>query len=217
MASRRLMGVIKDNLILSSAASLAAAAILIAGFLATDQIAVEDFAANPSPYYVGLAGFVILLAGALVLRFRDALFTLPASILGVVGGAHLFRFLVGYTLQVAQWWVVIPSAPFESWATLLVLFVVINRIPLLPSSDLVFISAGAGLTPLLGIPVAPVVSMLIVRSAADRLLNLGFFAGSVWYERQGGSSKAGSAAQAPEQSAGEEWPDGREIAVTLKS
>ncbi|MEX1055988.1 MAG: hypothetical protein WED81_08145 [Rhodothermales bacterium] len=217
MASRRLMGVIKDNLILSSAASLSAAAILIAGLLATEQIAIDAFAADPSPYYAGLIGFAVFLVAALALRFRDALFTLPTRVLGAVGAAHLVRFLVGYVLQVAQWWIVLPSAPFESWATLLVLFVVINRIPFLPSSDLVFVSAGVGLTPLLGIPVAPVVSMLIVRSAADRLLNLGFFAGSVWFERRAGYSIAEPANRADDELSDEKWTDNREIAITLKS
>ncbi len=181
---RRIIATIKDNLIVASAASITAASMLLAGFLWTGMIRVSDLVANPNPVYFGIGAFLVGLLVALGYRFRGVLFALPRRTVAWIGGAHLMRFFLGYVFQIAHWWVVIPSASFETWAVLLTLSVVINRIPFLPSSDLVFVTAGAGLTPLLGIPVAPVVSMLLVRSAADRLLNLVFFTSTVWRERQ---------------------------------
>lgn len=181
---RKIMATIKDNLIVTSATSIIAASILLTGLLAGGQIHVSDFVDNPNPIYIGVGVFVAGLLLALGYRFRGVLFSLPGRTVAWIGGAHLTRFLLGYILLVAHWWVVIPSADFETWAILLSVSVLINRIPFLPSSDLVFVSAGAGLTPLLGIPVAPVVSMLLVRSAADRLLNLVLFTTTVWQERQ---------------------------------
>lgn len=182
--ARALMGAIKDNLIVSSAASLAAAALLIGGLLLTGHIALDDFIDQPSPLYIVLGTLAATFIGAAVYRFRGFIFSLPRHILPILGAAHLGRFCLGYVLQVAAWWIVLPAASFQTWALLLVVFVVINRIPLLPSSDLVFVSAGAGLSPLLDVPVAPVVGMLLVRSAIDRLLNLLLFTSTVWYERQ---------------------------------
>ena len=188
MAARSIMAIVKDNLIVSSAASLGAAALLIGVFLLTGQINLDAFVSNANPYYAALSAVVIALLSAIAFRFRGVLFSLPQRTIAALGAAHLSRFLTGYVLQILQWWVVIPTASFETWAVLLVVFVLINRIPFMPSSDLVFVTAGVGLTPMLDIPVAPVVSMLLVRSAGDRLLNLAFFAGSVWNDRQGVST-----------------------------
>ncbi len=181
---RNIMATIKDNLILTSATSIIAASILLAALLAGGLIHISDFVDNPNPIYIGIGAFLAGLLVALAYRFRRVIFSLPKRTVIWIGGAHLTRFFLGYVLLITHWWVVIPSASFETWAILLTVSVLINRVPFLPSSDLVFVSAGAGLTPLLDIPVAPVVSMLLVRSAVDRLLNLVLFTTTVWRERQ---------------------------------
>lgn len=179
----KLMGMIKDNLILSSAASFSAAAVLLGGLALTGQIDLGALVDTPRPLYAGLAALAAVFLGSVLFRFRHVIFSLTRRTLTMLGVAHMLRFVIGYVLQIAAWWIVIPSAAFETWAVLLVVSVVINRIPFLPSSDLVFVSAGAGLTPLLDVPVAPVVSMLLVRSAFDRILNLLLFSSTVWRER----------------------------------
>lgn len=181
---RQIMSTIKDNLILSSGASIAAAVLLLAGLTMTGLIRPSQFIENPNPIYVGVGLFCAALIGALVFRFRHAIFSLPRRVLAAIGVTHLSRFFVGYAMQIAQWWIVLPLVSFETWAVLLTLLVLINRIPFLPSSDLVFVAAGAGITPLLDVPVAPVVGMLLVRSAVDRLLNIVLFTATVWRERQ---------------------------------
>jgi len=180
---RTIMATIKDNLIMASAASIAAASLILTVFVATRQIRLPDFVANPDTVYISVGVFVLALIAALAYRFRGAFFSLRKRTLAALGGIHLTRFFLGYAFQVAQWWIVIPMASFETWAVLLTVFILINRIPFMPSSDLVFVSAGAGLSPLLDIPVAPVLSMLLVRSVADRLMNLILFTTTVWRER----------------------------------
>lgn len=216
-AKREIMATIKDNLILSSAASVSAALLLLGGLVVAGQIELQRLVSDPGPVYTGIALFAAGLAAALVVRFRRVIFSLPRRVVAVIGAAHLVRFFVGYVLLVAQWWVVLPSASFETWAILLTAMVLINRIPFLPSSDLVFVSAGAGLSPLLDVPVAPVVSMLLVRSVADRLLNVALFAGTVWRERQSVYNLEESPA-APESAALDEDADiDREVPVPLNS
>ncbi len=187
-APRALVGAIKDNLIVSSLSSLFAAGLLIAGLLLSGKIPLADFFDVPNPFYIGLGTLAAAFMAVVAYRFRHVIFALPRRVLAPMMGAHVSRFLLGYIFQIAAWWIVIPAASFQTWAILLVVFVVINRIPFLPSSDLVFVSAGAAITPLMDIPVAPVVGMLLVRSAADRLLNLLFFTSSVWLERHKVSS-----------------------------
>lgn len=185
-----IMATIKDNLILSSAASIAAAVLLLVGLVVAGQLDVNQIVDNPSPIYAGVGVIAASLIGMLVYRFRRAIFSLPTPVLAAVGATHLSRFFAGYALMVAQWWVVVPSASFEAWAILLTASVLINRIPFLPSSDLVFVSAGAGLAPYLDVPAATVVGMLLVRSAVDRVLNLLLFTTTVWRERHLVSSES---------------------------
>lgn len=189
-ARKAVMGVIKDNLIVSSVSSLLSASLLIGGMLLSGHLALGEVVEIPGPLYVGLGILVAVFIGVLVYRFRHEIFSLSRRTLAILTTAHVSRFLVGYVLQVAAWWVVLPDVPFKTWAILLVVFVVINRIPFVPSSDLVFVSAGASITPFLDVPVASVVGMLLVRSAVDRLLSLCFFVSSVWWERRHGMPSA---------------------------
>ena len=186
------MGGIKDNLIVSSASSLWTALLLIGGLLLFGRIALDEVVEIPNPVYVGVAGMVVVLIGLVVYRFRRVIFSLSRRALAALAGVHVLRIVVGYVLQVAAWWVVLPTVSLEAWAMLLVVFVVIHRISLLPSRDLVFVTVGAGITPLMDVPVAPVVGMLLVRSTVDRLLNLVFFLSSglvgAW---SGGDQRAG--------------------------
>ena len=189
-ARKAVMGVIKDNLIVSSVSSLLSASLLIGGVLLSGHLALGEVVEIPGPLYVGLGVLVAVFIGVLAYRFRHEIFSLSRRALAILTAAHVSRFLVGYLLQVAAWWVVLPDVPFEKWAILLVVFVVINRTPLVPSSDLVFVSAGASITPFLDVPVAPVVGMLLVRSAVERFLSLCFFVSSVWWERRHGIPSA---------------------------
>lgn len=189
-AHKAVLGVIKDNLIVSSVSSLLSASLLIGSVLLSGHLALGEVVEVPGPLYVGLGALVAVFVGVLVYRFRHEIFSLSRRTLAILTVAHVSRFLVGYVLQVAAWWVVLPDVPFETWAILLVVFVVINRIPFIPSSDLVFVSAGASIAPFLDAPVAQVVGMLLVRSAVDRLLSLCFFVSSVWWERRHGTPSA---------------------------
>ena len=185
-AHKAIVGVIKDNLIVSSVSSLLSASLLIGGVLLSGHLVLREIVELPGLLYAGLVILVGVFMGVLVYRFRREIFLLSRRTLAILTAAHVTRFLVGYVLQVAAWWVVLPDVPFETWAILLVVFVVINRTPFVPSSDLVFASAGASIAPWLDAPVAPVVGMLVVRSAVDRVFSLFFFVASTWWERRRG-------------------------------
>lgn len=202
--ARELGLIIKDNLILSSIFSTGTALVLLTGLLLSGQVALDAILDDPAPGYVAGGAVALALAAGLVIAFRGAIFYLSGRVLARIAGLHATRFLLMYVLQVVQWWVVIPEAPFSAWATLLVVSVVTNRIPFLPSRDLVFAGAGIELAAGLGVPVAAVAGMLLVRSAIDRLLNLGFFAGTTLIERQRGAAITAREAQAFEPALTEE-------------
>jgi len=163
--------------------SVGAAVIILLTLLATGYVALDEIMTDATPgYWVG-GGVVVALVIGLIVQFRRSLFTLPRNLLGWMFGIHGGRFLLSNVLQVVQWWVVIPDAPFSAWATLLAVLIVTNRIPFLPSRDLFFAGAGIGMAAELGIPVAVVAGMLLVRSALDRILNTGLFGATLLWER----------------------------------
>lgn len=181
--ARSLALAIKDNLIISSMMSVASAVGILVVLLATGYVTLGDVMQNPTPGYLVAGGAAIAFAGGLVVQFRRSIFTLPRALLGWMFGVHGGRFLLSNALQVVQWWVVIPEAPFSTWATLLAVLIITNRIPLLPSRDLFFAGAGIGMAAGLGIPQAAMAGMLLVRSALDRILNTGLFGLTLLWER----------------------------------
>lgn len=174
--TRQIAGEIKDSLILSSVASITTACLILVGLLAMGYVAVGALVDQTTPAYVALGGLAFVMVVGLFVRFRKAIFTLGSRTLVYVLGIHFLRFAASTTLQVVQWWVVLPDAPFSAWATLLVIFVAMNRIPFIPSRDLAFAGVGIEASAALGVPVPVVAGMLLTRSAIDRVLNFGLFA-----------------------------------------
>ncbi|HEX7070260.1 MAG TPA: hypothetical protein VF190_05625, partial [Rhodothermales bacterium] len=175
LTKRAIAATMKDNLIVSSIVSISTAVALLGFLLVTGLIIPTDLVHDPSWMYVVGGAVIAGFLGGLIARFRKAIFSLPRRQLVEMGGIHTARFFLGYALQVLQWWVVVPEASFQSWALLLVLMVVTNRIPFLPSKDLVFVGAGVEMSAMLDVPAAAVASMLLVRSLSDKLLNLAIF------------------------------------------
>jgi len=120
-------------------------------------------------------GILAAVIAAAFYRFRHAIFSLPRRDLQFMAVVHLGRFLLGFVLQVLQWWSVVPEAPFSAWATLLSAMIVTNRIPFLPSRDILFAGAGIELSTVLGIPAATMAGMLLVRTGIDKVMNVAFF------------------------------------------
>lgn len=176
LTKRAVAASMKDNLIVSSIASISTAVLLVGMMLATGLIIPTDLVDNPSWMYVAGGAFIAMLVGGLITRFRKAIFSLSRGRIAAMGAVHGSRFMLGYALQVLQWWIVVPEASFQSWALLLVLMVVTNRIPFLPSKDLVFVGAGVEMSAMLDVPAAAVASMLLARTVCDKLLNVGIFA-----------------------------------------
>ena len=208
-SNRWIMHSIKDNLILSAIASIGTALLLIGAFLVAGEIAIDDLLGSTGTGYLIVGGFLVVLVSAewmlpkalwlkrhepetyaqarTICEYQDYLiFHLTGRVLAGLAVVHFGRFFVANALQIVQWWVVVPEASFEAWATLLAVQMAANRIPFLPSRDLIFASLGIEMSSTLGIPVATVAGMLLVRSAIDRLLNAGLFGlTSVWEHRYG--------------------------------
>ena len=169
---------IKDNTIISSVASTSVAFLLLAVFFLSGQVKLlaRYFPDETSTVAAGIA--VLICVIAVGVTFRRAIFSLSSSLLLWIGGAHLTRFLINTGLQVTQWAVVIPEVSVGSWITLLALHIVVNRVPFVPTRNLVFMGAGLELAGALQIPEAALGSMLLAQTLLDRVLNFLTYVGT---------------------------------------
>lgn len=198
LSTAHVAGTLKDNAIASSLGSWAAAILVVGAFLYAGQITLTDLIGNRSPLYIAFGvGAAAVLAG-LGLHFRHTLFTLPARTVAALFAAHFGRFvLLIYGLRILQWWVVLPDVPLSTWATMLAVLTLVNRLPLVPAKDLVGIGAVLGMTSLLSASAATIAAMLLVHSALNKVLNFTLFVGAFLMARRRGAPDGDGSEQAP--------------------
>lgn len=166
---------IRDNSILSSVTSHSVAVALIAFLIWTGQIPLKEWVGQADLVYISTGVLLVLALGALVVYFRRYLFALPVVKALRVLGIYYTRFTLHHALLMAQWSVVMPETPLYVWFSFVTLFIVINRIPFLPSKELVFVWAGIEASRLFDMASATVAAMLLVSSALRKLTNLSLY------------------------------------------
>jgi hypothetical protein len=82
--------------------------------------------------------------------WRKSLFSLTASELRMVFGAHMARILATTLISAALWFMVLPDTPIGWWLVLAAIRLLISRLPFVPNKDVVFagvavLAAGANL------------------------------------------------------------------------
>lgn len=167
---------IKDNLIVSSAASVISAVLAVGLFIVVGHLDISRYVGTVSAWHVAGGTAVVLLAGAASIRFRRILFSLPGRTLASLLTIHVARYLAGWVVLVMQWWFVLPHVPFETWALLLTAIILVDRIPMLPSKDLVLAGVGIGMSPALNVPAAAIAGLLLIRTAFNKTMNFSMYA-----------------------------------------
>lgn len=166
---------IRDVNIVSVLVSYAMALALVGYLIFTDALDLSSWFGGVQGVHIAGGALVLILIGALVVQFRRYLFALPRITALKVFGLYSTRFVVHHGLIVLQWMVVIQGAPLSIWLTYLAVFIVVNRLPFLPSKDLLFAWAGIELSRYLGVGVAEVAGMLLVYSALNKVTNFSLF------------------------------------------
>ncbi len=175
LSEREIRGAVKDNAIVSSAASTLFAVSVLVGLVLTGQVVWAARLAGQELAYVAGAVLVLGLLAMVAVRFRRALFMLSGRMLGVLFAIHWSRLLLTNVLQVVQWSIVIPEADWQTWGTLLAVQIVVSRIPVLPAREWIFLGASVGISQGMDVSSAAVAGMLLVSTVLDKTLNLVFF------------------------------------------
>lgn len=166
---------VRDNNIISAVTSLLVAFLLVGVLVFGGHLEILELVENVGPIYV-ITGLVVTVAlYVAIFQFRKYLFDLPLKKTLVIFSIHLARFLTFHAILVGLWMVAIPGISLSIWLTFLAAFIVMNRIPFLPSRDLIFVGAGIELSRILDMAMDAVAGMLLVISALQKGANLGLF------------------------------------------
>lgn len=167
-----LMRDVRDTNIISAIVSNVVAISLVAILIFFGFIPVEKLLEQANFLYVGIGIFALIVIIALAVQFRRHIFSLPLKTAFHIFWTYLLRFVFQNALVVVQWAVVLPDTPIYVWLIYISTNIVLNRIPLLPAKDLVFVWIGIQLSGSLDVATAGLAGMLIVSSAMSRVANL---------------------------------------------
>lgn len=170
---------IRDQNILSAMASMAVASALLVLLIFSGPLTLQ---ALPSLWFIagGLAGLAIVAGGLypLIKQHGHRLYATPLKASGQIMALHSVRMLVLIAIQIGMWHVVLPDVELSWWFLLAGLQLIVSRIPFLPNKELLFISAGLGLSPMAAISQAGLAGVLLVQLLLERLGDVLVF---VWH------------------------------------
>ena len=166
---------IRDQNIVSSAASTMVALVLVAIFLYTGQLTVTALIGQPEAAYVVGGAVVLILLTALAVRLRRYLFSMAFKAANFIFIVHFVRLVIGQAMQIAMWAVAMPEVPLRIWFTYAALSIIVTRIPFVPNRDLIFMGFAVSLSGVLGVSEAGLVAMLAALTIVGKVINLVFF------------------------------------------
>lgn len=166
---------VRDANILSAVNSYFMMLILLGLLLTYDVIPATVLLPESSGPVWAAIGLITLTAVFFGIRFRHYYFRLPVAQAARIFSIYAGRFVIQHVLLIIQWSVVLPGTDLSVWLTYLALIIVINRLPFVPSKDLVFLWAGISLSQFLDVSSAGIAALFLVSSAMTKLLNTGLY------------------------------------------
>ena len=188
LPDREVLKTVRDNNIISSVASTLVAVGLLAVFLYEGRIGIGEWIGRANGFYLVGGGVLAALLVLLAVRFRRYLFSMAPKTALVIFAIQCVRLLLGQALQIAQWAVAMPEVSLEVWFTFSAASIIVSRIPILPSRDLLFLGAGVGLSQRMSLSSADVTGMLLTITVLGKALNallFALFSASDWRRARG--------------------------------
>ena len=135
-------GAVKDVSILSAlAGNVMTLALLIAALPMAMRV---DFTVDPR-LLIG-SGAIVVGTSLLMLLLRRRIFSLPRRDLLATFALHMVRITLSTSLLALAWYAALPSIGAETWLLFAALRLLVSRLPLIPSRDLLFAAAAVFLT-----------------------------------------------------------------------
>lgn len=171
----KIYATIKDSAILSALSSNSFTIIALIVFFATGQISLIIDADPNYQMYLGLAVLVGVILVPLILKFRKHIISLSPPVARWVVFIHFCRFMTVLGCQIGMWSVILPDVALSTWLLFITAQLVLQRVPFLPNTDLLFLGLGLSMAPLLNADEAIVAGMFLGAGALAQVLNLVIF------------------------------------------
>jgi hypothetical protein len=175
---------IKDNAIISSGASTTVAFGLLGAFFLTGTVVLPEFVVRHGVAYAVGGAFIAAVTIYVAVKFRRAVLRLSGRLLLILLTLHVSRLLLVQILQILQWKVVIPEIGLTVWFTFLAVQIILQGIPLLPSRDLLFATAGIEMAGAMEISRSAIAGLFVLQSVLDKATNLIAFVAVTLWDRQ---------------------------------
>lgn len=173
-SSKEILNIVKDNTIISAFASTLTAIVLLGTFFGILNTNLwEQHIINTQTFLIG--GLLLFIPLFLTIRFRKSIISVDTKTAWKMFGIHELRIIWVYSLDVLQWFVVIPTVPIFIWFTFLSVKIITTRIPFLPNRELLFISASLEISKYVEVEAAAIAGILLASNILNKILNLVFF------------------------------------------
>ncbi len=170
-----LMETIRDNNIISVAASTLVALILLVIFMLLGELSITEIFGDQIGLYLLTVAFILAILIPVGIRFRRYIFSMPIRTAVLIFAIQILRLVIGQSLQIGMWMAVIPEVSLSVWFSFAAISIILTRIPFLPNHSLIFAGVGIALSTKMSVPEASWASMLLVVVAMEKILNLGLF------------------------------------------
>jgi len=171
-----LMKTIRDQNILSAAASTLVAIVLVALFIVTGQITLTTLLGDTRQSVVVAGGIALLVILIVMVRIWKYLFDMPWRPASKVFSVHMARVLLRQVADIGMWHLAMPEVSLKVWFTYAAVSIIVTRIPFLPAADLVVMGIALGLADVMQVPEAQLFALFAAVAVLNRGLNLLFFA-----------------------------------------
>ena len=108
-------------------------------------------------------------------RRRLKLLSLDAETVTRFSRLHYARLALVVGLQILQWSIAAPGVPFMGWIVLLATYLVVTRIPFMPSYDLVLLGIGLSLSQAMGTSEHEVAGLFLANAGLSQAMNFILF------------------------------------------
>ena len=179
-----LMKTIRDQNILSAAASTLVAIVLVVVFIFTGQVTLSDLVGDREQSTIIIGGIVLAIVLTILVRIWKYLFAMPWRQASIVFSVHVMRVLLRTTAEITMWHVAMPEVPLKVWFTFAAITIIMTRIPFVPAADLLTMGVAVGLSGVLGVSEAHIFALFGAVAVVHRGINLLFFATLPVMERQ---------------------------------
>ena len=175
LSDKQVFSAIRDSNVLSAVASNVVTIAFLAVFVSQGMAQTLSTSTPNAWFYLTAAAFIAIFLTAVIVTFRRHLIGVSREVATWLLGLHTGRMLIIMLLMGAQWASALPDIPWSVWWLFLTANLVLNRLPLLPNKDLVFLGLSVGLAEYIDGPEAALAAVFLASSALTQLAHLAVF------------------------------------------